>query len=391
MGNVPAAATNKTWIVQGKPQERSAVMVARALVQPEACSVPLRLLNPRDVEVTIPKGTAVAELEGVAAGIGSIPPGDVGVAVISDGEAAEPTAKHRQMLWEMVEQPEQCLGQGEKEQLFALFLEYNPFATGTQDLGQTGRIKHKVDTSTALPIRQQVRRIPHFRRQEAKKLLDDMLDKGIIRPSDSPWASPVVLVPKKDGSLRFCMDYRRVNAVTRKDAYPFPRVDDILDTLAGSRWFSTLDLLSGYWQVEVKPKDREKTAFCTPEGLFEFCVMPFGLCNAPATFQRLMDAVLAGLQWSSCLVYIDDIVIPGKTFTEHLAHLRQVFQRLKGAGLKLKPSKCNLCLKEVEFLGHVVGAEGVRTDLKKTEKVANPHRSEKSSSSSDWLTTIEGL
>ncbi len=160
-----------------------------------------------------------------------------------------------------------------------------------------------------------------------------------------------------------------MNAVTRKDAYPLPRVDDTLDTLAGSRWFITLDLLSGYWQVEVELKDSEKTAFCTPDGLFEFCVMPFGLCNAPATFQRLMDAVLAGLQWPSCLVYIDDLVIPGKTFTEHLAHLRQVFQRLKGAGLKLKPSKFNLCLKEVEFLGHIVGAEGVRTDPK-NEKVA---------------------
>ena len=161
-----------------------------------------------------------------------------------------------------------------------------------------------------------------------------------------------------------------MNAVTRKDAYPLPRVDDTLDTLAGSKWFSTLDLLSGYWQVEVDPNDREKTAFCTSEGLFEFCVMPFGLCNAPATFQRLMDAILAGLQWSSCLVYIDDLIIPGKTFPEHLDHLRQVFQRLKGAGLRLKPSKCNFCLKEVEFLGHVVGTEGVRTDPAKTEKVA---------------------
>ncbi len=140
-----------------------------------------------------------------------------------------------------------------------------------------------------------------------------MLGRSVIQPSSSPWASPVLLVPNKDGSLRFYIDYRNVNSVTRKDAYPLPRVDDTLDTLAGSKWFSTLDLLSGYWQVEVSPEDRNKTAFCTHEGLFEFRVMPFGLCNAPATFQRLMDAVLAGLQWSSCLVYIDDIVIPGKS------------------------------------------------------------------------------
>ena len=325
--------------------------------------------------MTIPRGTAVAELENVVAEVGgesAVPPGSMGVVVVSDDkEAGEPTALHRQRLWELVEQSEQCLSQGEKEQLFALLLEYHDlFATGPQDLGQTGRVQHTINTGAAPPIRQQVRRVPQFRRQEAKRLLDDMLGRGVIQPSDSPWASPVVLVPKKDGSLRFCVDYRRVNSVTRKDAYPLPRVDDTLDTLTGSKLFSTLDLLSSYWQVEVNPKDREKTAFCTPEGLFEFRVMPFGLCNAPATFQRLMDAVLAGLQWSSCLVYLDDLIIPGKTFLEHLAHLREVFQRLREAGLKLKPNKCNLCLKEVEFLGHVISVEGVWTDPGKTEKVA---------------------
>ena len=129
-----------------------------------------------------------------------------------------------------------------------------------------------------------------------------------MSPSKSPWASTIVLVTK-DGSIRFCVDYRKINAVTCKDAYPIPRVDDTLDTLSGSTWFSTIDLKSGYWQVEMAPQDREKTAFCTQEGSFEFNVMPFGLCNAPATFQHLVDCVLVGLQWSSCLVYIDDSII----------------------------------------------------------------------------------
>ena len=176
---------------------------------------------------------------------------------------------------------------------------------------------------------------------------------------------------KKDGKLRFCVDYRKVNSITRKDAYPLPRVDDTLTTLDGTKWFSTLDMISGYWQVEVAPEDREKTAFCTHEGLYEFKVMPFGLTNAPATFQRLMDSVLAGLQWKSCLVYLDDIIICGKTFEEHLFNLRAVFECLKQAGLKLQPTKCAFARKKVEFLGHIVSEDGIATDPAKIEKVAN--------------------
>ena len=230
-------------------------------------------------------------------------------------------------------------------------------------------MQHHIDTGDAKPIRQQARRVPLPRRETVHTLLNEMLAKGIISPSKSPWASPIVLVAKKDGSTRFCIDYRKVNLVTRKDAYPLPRVDDTLDTLTGSAWFSTIDLRSGYWQVEVSPNDREKTAFCTQEGLFQFNVMPFGLCNAPATFQRLMDCVLAGLQWTSCLVYIDDIIIMGKSFEDHLHNLQQVFDRLKHAGLKLHPAKCQFLQHKVHFLGHIVSAEGVTPDPSKTAKV----------------------
>ena len=167
-----------------------------------------------------------------------------------------------------------------------------------------------------------------------------MLQKKVIQPSTNPWASLIVLVHKKDGTLCFCVDYRKLNAVTRKDAYPLPRIDDVCLTLGSSKWFTTLDMISGYWQVEVSDQDKEKTAFSTPEGLFEFNIMPFGLCNAPATFQRLMDAVLAGLQWSSCLVYLDDVIVPGKTFGEHLMNLKTVLDCLRQAGLKLHPAKC---------------------------------------------------
>ena len=191
-----------------------------------------------------------------------------------------------------------------------------------------------------------------------------------MEPSKSPWASPIVLVQKKDGTTRFCADYRKLNDVTRKDAYPLRRIDTTLDTLAGSKWLSTLDLLSGYWQVELEERARQKTAFCTTEGLFQFRVMPFGLCNAPATFQRLMYLVLAGLQWSHCLVYLDDVVVLGRSFDEHLRNLELVFRRLREAGLHLKPSKCSLFRHKVQYLGHIISREGVAADPSKIEKVA---------------------
>ena len=151
-------------------------------------------------------------------------------------------------------------------------------------LGCTSLSKHRINTGDSLPIHIPPRRIPHAHREEVRKLLQDMLAKLAIQPSDSPWSSPIVLVTKTDGSTRFCMDYRKVNTVTSKDAYPLPRVDDPFGTLAGSKLFSTLDLATGYWQVEVADEVKEKTAFLTPEGLYQFEVMPFELCNALATF-----------------------------------------------------------------------------------------------------------
>ena len=165
-----------------------------------------------------------------------------------------------------------------------------------------------------------------------------------------PWSAPVVLVTKKDGRTRF---YCRLNLAT-------PRIDDTLDMLAGMRWFSNLDLASGYWQVSLSPDARCKTAFATHLGLFQFRVMPFGLCNAPATFERLMDRVLQGLRWSRCLVYLDDIISFGTTFDDALDNLTLIFERLRSYGLQLKSSKCH-------FLGHVVGRRGLKEDRPKCD------------------------
>ena len=165
------------------------------------------------------------------------------------------------------------------------------------------------------------------------------------------------------------MDYRKLNSATVKDSYPLPRIDDSIDALSGSCWFSTLDLASGYWQVEVEERDRPKTAFTTGSGLYQFTVMPFGLCNAPATFERLMERVLSGLPWEVCLLYLDDIIVHAKTFKAELERLRWVFARLREAGLKLSPKKCHLFKKRVVFLGHVVSEEGVSTDPEKIKAV----------------------
>lgn len=245
---------------------------------------------------------------------------------------------------------EDMMPKNHKQKLLALLQLYSDvIACDNYDLGRTDILKHSIDTGHATPIRQQVWRMSLPAKEKVRQLLQDMMEKKVISPSKSPWASPVVLVQKKNGSTRFCVDYRKVYKVTRKDAYPIPRIDETLDTLAGATFFSTLYLRNGYWQVEVDPGDREKTAFCKPEGLFEFNVMPFGLCNAPASFQWLMDSVLADLHWKDCLVYIDDIVVVGESFEEHLYNLQQVLEHHRQAGLKLQPCKYRFLQQKVTF------------------------------------------
>jgi hypothetical protein len=266
----------------------------------------------------------------------------------------------------------------QRQQIAGALLDYQDvFSSGPDDMGHTDLVQHQIDTGDTRPIRTPPRRIPIAKQKIETDEIKRMLDRGVIQPSASAWASPVVLVTKKDGTTRFCIDYRRLNDVTRKDAYPLPRIDDTLDALAGSSYFSTLDLYSGYWQVAMDKKDIEKTAFTTRHGLFEWRVMPFGLCSAPATFERLMELVLHGLTWSLCLVYLDDIIVFGKGFKQSLDNLTVVWDRLREANLKLKPSKCFLFRIQVPFLGHVVTRNGICVDPAKTDAVDEwpiPHR-----------------
>ena len=244
-------------------------------------------------------------------------------------------------------------------------------APGTPITGRTEAVMHDIDTGSTRPIRCNPRKLSPKKIKIQQELVDKMLEEGQIEHSVSAWSAPTVLVTKKDGTTRFCVDYRRLNNNTKKDAFPLPRIDDSLNSLSGQSWFSTLDLASGYWQVRLSEDAKPKTAFATHSGLFQFAVMPFGLCNAPATFERLMSQVMRGLHWKRCLVYIDDILVFGNDFESALHSLELVLTRVAEYGLQLKSTKCNLFRTSVPFLGHIVGRAGLECDPNKVSAVAN--------------------
>ena len=349
------------------------VQVSESLMQPDseqrACVV---LTNPLGFTQMVEGGTTLGEackvtvVEPLAEEI-LRPTSEDGDAetcrrVTSDEEVAD---RQRRLL-EMIGKPA-ILDEQQCQQLHEFLAEqHEAFSLDPGERGETDLLQFGIDTGDATPTRQPPRRMPFVVRQEVARQLKNMQEEGVISPSSSPWASPVVLVRKKDGSHRFCVDYRNLNAVTKRDRYPLPRVDDLLDQMQKSQYFTTLDLSSGYWQIRVHEKSREKTAFVTPQGQFEFLVMPFGLANAPSVFQRLMQKALAGLNPEGgpdfVSVYIDDIIIFSETLEDHLRHLKMVIERLQQCGLKLKPVKCHFCREEVEYLGHIITRHGLKTN-----------------------------
>jgi hypothetical protein len=243
------------------------------------------------------------------------------------------------------------------------------FSSSEYDLGRTTLVTHHINTGTALPIRQGLRRHPQTYLNVIDQEIDKMLTAGVIEPASSPWASNVVVVTKHDKTARITLDYRHLNNITYRDSYPLPNVQDCLDAFKGSSYFAILDLRSSFYQVPLAEEDRDKTAFITRRGQFRFRSLPMGLSNAPSCFQRLMDLVMRGLSWKSVLVYIDDIVVYGKSFEELKERLREVFSRLKIANLKLKPSKVRLFQREIPFLGHKISHEGVAMDVDKVSEI----------------------
>ena len=352
---------------------KQGILVAKSLVNARNGCIPLRVINlnsePQALHINTVAATAepvvsVTSIEGHDPSHCDLDPDNVRSVTEFDPEELP---AHLKIVWDA---SVTNLNDEQKRAFFNLLLKHQSvFAKSKYDLGRTDLVEHEIFTGDNRPIKQAARRLPLNKREEAEKQVKEMLENGIIEPSTSPWSSPIVLVKKKDNSTRFCVDYRALNSVTRKDSYPLPRIQDCLDALGGTHWFSSIDLQSGYWQVSMDAHDAPKTAFACSSGLYQFRVLPFGVCNGVPTFQRLMDYVLSGLSWKICLLYLDDVIVFSKTFDEHVQNLDLVLTRLKASGLKASSRKCHFFRPEVHFLGHVVSKNGVSTDESKTQCV----------------------
>ena len=341
------ASSNKSCLLEPYPSlsRTEGLVGARALVHPCDSIVQVRFVNVSNRSISLKAGQAIASVEALDENpvVSSIMEDDGSLDVMS-GRPTEVTGSEAQMIEDLVLGTE--VQDRERSALRQNLQRNRDIFSLNGELGCTSMIEHRIHTtSDHPPIRQQPRRVPHNLLEVVDSQLDEMLDRGLIQESSSPWASPVVLVKKKNGDVRFCIDYRRLNSISHHDAFPVPRVDDALRSLGGAKWFSTLDLTSAYWQVPMDKESSRKAAFTTRRGLFEPKRMPFGLRSAPATMQRLMTTLFASMTWKMVLVYLDDIVIFSSTVDEHLKRMDLVFAKLREAKLKLKPSKCTLLRK----------------------------------------------
>ncbi|XP_078495885.1 uncharacterized protein LOC144751873 [Ciona intestinalis] len=346
---------------------RYSLLTANCVVTAKSGIVPVRIANFTNDHINIPSGVRIAAALPLSAfGKSDCYLPETCVALNVPGPASNSTRKLKHSIctlskssagnakFEAIRDGVKLgdkLKQHQKDQVWNLLRSHErAFSTSSNDLGQTSLMKHDIDTGDANPIRLPPRRTSYHARQQIENIIIEMKEQNLIRHSTSPWSSPIVLVKKKSGEMRFCVDYRRLNDVSKKNSYPIPRVDDSLDEMSGSVYFSTLDLKSGYWQIPMDHESREKTAFSSHVGLYEFNVMPMGLSNSAATFQNLMRIVLNGIEWNGALAYLDDIIVYGRTFDEHIQRLDEVLGRIEKAGLTLKPTKCDLFGESVNWV-----------------------------------------
>ena len=391
-------SSEKEYIVEPTDhfKEEYPLQMASTLVDiNRACTCKVRVLNPFPTAMSIKQDAVIAKAEPIVGSpqvifakesaeeeenfhrARSIKLLQEGVERFQDAEPATarevqtdikpPVPQHLQDLFE---RSAKDLDESQKGKVEDLLSNYqDTFSRDEWDIGLTNLAEHEIKTGDASPIKQPPRRVPLAYADKEKAAIEDMKAKGVIRESVSPWASPICLVSKKDGGVRLCVDYRKVNNLVKPDGFPLPRVQDCLDAVAESKWFSTFDLTSGYYQIPLKSQDIPKSAFVCKYGHYEMTRMPFGLNNAAGTFQRTMELALQGLQWVICLIYIDDIVVFGRSFEEHIKRVEEVLKRIQAAGLKLKADKSNMFQDSVLFLGHIVSGEGVKPNPTNIAKV----------------------
>jgi hypothetical protein len=255
-----------------------------------------------------------------------------------------------------------------------LLSNHRAFSHEGHNMGNCSLVEHEIDTGTSRPFKEQLRVHPDAVHQVIDDEVERMLKLDVIEPCASPWASNVLIVWKADGKPRFCIDYRRLNDKTIKDHYPLPNIQYIYRQVGHSSWFSTVDLESGFWQLLVKPSDRAKTAFITPKGQYQFKRVPFGLCNAPSSFQRMMDHVIEPDLRAFLKAYVDDILAHSDSFEDHLKHVDALLKRLIACGLSVKLCKCKFCRKIIKFLGCMISKNKLQADLSKTKVISDWQR-----------------
>ena len=352
------------------------------LVNVHEGSVPYQLMNPTNSSIQLPKNSSVATFELLAKDFDLGPLLDTSqpINTISQTCSANSQTAPRDSTETTVQSPslnidlsQADLSDIDKQTLLSFIgINRDCFASDISELGRTPHFSHSIHTGDHPPVRKRPYPVHPKHRPDMEKHLDVMLENNIIQPSFSPWSAPVILVKKRDGSTRFVLDYRGLNAISTVQFFPIGNIEESLMSIGNSQptVFTSLDLKSGYHQVPMSPESKEKTAFTVPGfGQFEFNVMPFGLVNAPASFSFIMTALFSGMSYKYLLTYLDDLLIYSANFDDHLRHLDAVFSKLREANLKLNPSKCHFAMNEIPYLGHVISKHGLSTDPAKVDMV----------------------
>jgi len=365
--NVSVSESND-WLLETK-QLRPGVLVARTLLPDQHRGIAVRVVNTSPEPQELRRDTCLGSIEAVEVCDQS---GECNSSVPSDAPLAESAPSEVDPVTEMLQSLPDELSVEQRETAATLLRRYEDvFSKGEFDVGCTRLIEHHIDTGQHRPVRQALRRHPTAYLDAIDEYVEQLRQQDMIEPSGGPWCSNIVVVRRKDGRLRLCVDYRGLNARTYYDSYPLPNIEATLEALGGSSWFCTLDLRSGYHNVVIADGDRDKTQFITRRGTFRWKRMPFGLSTAPGTFQRLMDLVMCGLSYESVLVYLDDLIIMASSFEQLVDRFAVVLDRLRVANLKLNCRKCNLFQRKVSFLGHIVSEAGIEVQPEKTEVVSN--------------------